>query len=329
MQALAYRRYGNAADVLRIEDIPCPAPQAGEVTVDLAFSGVNPSDVKARAGARAGAAEMPFPLIVPHSDGAGVISAIGEGVAGERLGQRVWIWNGQWRRALGTAAAQITLPAAQAVPLPDNLPLETGAVLGIPGLTAAHAVFGGGDVSGRTVLVQGGAGTVGHLAMQLARRGGARTIATARGRGLDQVRGAGADAALDFESPDLAQEILAANGGHPVDRIIEVEFGRNIATDTEVIAENGTICAYGSALAPEPGLPFYPLLFKAVTVELMLVYLLPDAARAAAIRRLHDALRHGALDCPVAAVFDLADGARAHDAVAAGAREGAILLRTA
>ncbi len=327
MKAVTYRAFGPAADVLQIEDMDCPAPAPGEVTVDLQFSGVNPSDVKARAGARAGVTELPYPAIIPHSDGAGVISAIGEGVPRDRLGQRVWIWNGQWQRAFGTAAQQITLPAEQAVALPDDVTMETGAILGIPGLTACHTVFGGGDVAGKTVLVQGGAGTVGHLAVQLARWGGARVIATARGAGLERVRDAGAHAALDFEAPDLAARILAANEGRPVNRIVEVEFGLNIATDTAVIAENGQICAYGSARQMEPVLPFYPLMFKAVTLEMTLIYLLPPAPRAAAIARLHDALQQGGLTCPVAETFDMKDCAAAHRAVEDGARDGAILMR--
>ncbi|MBI6629701.1 NADPH:quinone reductase [Pontibaca salina] len=329
MKAVTYRAFGTAADVLQIEDIACPDPAPGEVTVDLQFSGVNPSDVKARAGARAGATELPYPAIIPHSDGAGVISAIGAGVSRDRLGQRVWIWNGQWQRAFGTAAQQITLPAEQAVALPDGVDMETGATLGIPGLTACHTVFGGGEVAGKTVLVQGGAGTVGHLAVQLARWGGARVIATARGAGLKRVQDAGAHAALDFTAPDLTARILAANDGQPVDRIVEVEFGLNAATDTAVIAENGQICAYGSALAMEPELPFYPLMFKAVTLEMTLVYLLPTAQRAAVIARLHAALQQGGLTCPVAGTFDFDQCAAAHRAVEHGGREGAVLLRIA
>lgn len=171
MKAITYSAFGPAADVLKLEDLPLEAPQPGEVTVDLAYSGVNPSDVKARAGSRPGVIKPPFPKIVPHSDGAGVISAVGNGVPASRVGQRVWIWNGQWQRPFGTAATQITLPADQAVPLPEPVSFQTGAVLGIPGLTASHAVFSGGEISGQTVLIHGGAGTVGYLAIQLAKLG--------------------------------------------------------------------------------------------------------------------------------------------------------------
>lgn len=327
MRAITYSEFGTARNVLRISEMEPPNPGPGEVVVDLAFSGVNPSDVKARAGARPGVTKPPYPVIVPHSDGSGVISAVGEGVSPSRIGQRVWVWNGQWRRAFGTAAEKISLPSEQAVPLPESVSLETGAVLGIPGLTACHTVFSGGDTAGQTVLVHGGAGTVGYLAVQLAKWGGARVIATAGAGSLDRVRAAGADVALDYADPDLAKQILSANSGDPVQRIVEVEFGMNVETDTEVIAENGRINAYGSAKDMAPTLPFYALMFKAVTLEMVLVYLLPASIRKQAIDRLAAALQDGALDCPVQSVYDLADCAAAHEAVETGGRAGAVLVQ--
>lgn len=326
MKCIQYSRFGPASDVLTLSDVPTPDPGAGEVLVELTHSGVNPSDVKARSGARPGVTKPPFDQIVPHSDGAGRIVAVGDGVPDARIGQQVWIWNGQWQRAFGTASTHICLPSDQAVALPEGTSPETGAVLGIPGLTAAQAVFGGGDIAGQTVLIQGGAGTVGLLAVQLAKRGGAKVIATARGDGLEAAEHAGADVVLNYTDPDLSQHILAANGDAPVSRIIEVEFGRNITTDTEVIAPNGTIAAYGSAKEMAPILPFGPLLFKAVTIDILLIYLLPKAQRDAAIAQLHDALITGALTCPIARTYPLAQTAAAHDAVAAGNRAGAVLI---
>lgn len=326
MQAITYDRFGSAADVLKLTDIDCPAPAAGEVTVRMIYSGVNPSDVKARTGSRPGVTKPAFPQIIPHSDGAGEVIAVGAGVDPARVGQRVWIWNGQWQRAYGTAAAQITLPAQQAVPLPKGVSYETGASLGIPGLTACHAVFGNGDVAGDTVLVQGGAGTVGLLAVQLAKWGGARVIATCSPKDTEAVRAAGADHVLDYRAPDLAAQVLAANDGAFVDTIVEVEFGVNIGADTEIIAPNGRIAAYGSAREMQPALPFYPLLFKAVTIDIILIYLLPTDERNAAITRLHHALADGALECPVEQIFALSDTAAAHEAVEAATRLGAILI---
>ena len=326
MQAIAYDAFGTARETLRLCEVESAEPQAGEVRVALQYSGVNPSDVKARAGSRPGVTSPPFPLIVPHSDGSGVVEAVGAGVDAARVGQRVWIWNGQWQRAFGTAATHITLPASHAVPLPDSVSMETGAVLGIPGLTACHAVFGGGDVAGSTVLIQGGGGTVGLLAVQLAKWGGARVIATAGARDHDRVQAAGAEVVLDYAAPGLAQRILAANEDRTVERIVEVEFGRNIAVDTDVIAPNGTIAAYGSAKEMNPTLVFGPLLFKAVAIDIILIYLLPPGERSAAILRLTRALEDGALNCPIERVFPLADTAHAHEAVEAGARAGAILV---
>ncbi|MEL6808974.1 MAG: NADPH:quinone reductase [Pseudomonadota bacterium] len=328
MQAISYTTFGPAADVLEVIELPTPTPNPGEVLVRLACSGVNPSDVKARAGTRPGVTKPPFPRIIPHSDGSGVIEAVGDGVPADRIGTRVWIWNGQWQRPFGTAATHICLPAPQAVAMPDTVSLETGAILGIPGLTASHAVFGGGDVAGKTVLVQGGAGTVGLLAVQLAKWGGARVIATARGDGLMAAKAAGADVVLDYTQADLAQAILAENEGAPVDRIVEVEFGLNAAVDAEVIAPNGTIAAYGSAKDMTPTLAFGPMLFKAVTIDVLLIYLLSAPLRAQAIRHLHSALEQGALTCPVAETFALADCAAAHITVETGNRAGAILLDT-
>ncbi|WP_147107678.1 NADPH:quinone reductase [Tateyamaria sp. syn59] len=326
MKCIQYSRFGSAADVLTLAELPTPDPAPGEVLVELSYSGVNPSDFKARGGTRPGVTRPPFDQIIPHSDGAGRVAAVGAGVPADRIGKRVWVWNGQWQRPFGTAATHICLPAEQAVDLPDDVTEQTGAVLGIPGLTAAQAVFGGGSVEGHTVLVQGGAGTVGLLAVQLAKWGGARVIATAHGTGMDRARSAGADAVLDYADPHLGPAILDANGGAPIERIVEVELGHNIETDAEVVAPNGTIAVYGSALNMTPTLPFGPLLFKAATLDILLIYLLPKAQRDAAIAHLHRALSDDALFCPIAQTFPLAQTASAHEAVERGGRDGGILV---
>ncbi|MBM1558106.1 NADPH:quinone reductase [Sulfitobacter mediterraneus] len=326
MHAITYDSFGSAADVLKSADLPCPDPAAGEVAVKLVYSGVNPSDVKSRAGGRPGVTKPAFDQIIPHSDGAGEVVAVGAGVDAARVGQRVWIWNGQWQRPFGTAASHITLPSQQAVPLPDAVSFETGASLGIPGLTACHAVFGGGDVAGDTVLIQGGAGTVGLLAVQLAKWGGAKVIATCSPKDMEAVRAAGADHVIDYRADDLPAQVLAANDGAFVETIVEVEFGINIAMDTEVIAPNGRIAAYGAAKELSPTLPFYPLLFKAVTIDIILIYLLPPAEREQTITRLHNALTDGALDCPVEKIYPLGETVQAHQAVEAAVRSGAILI---
>lgn len=325
MHAITYTELGRARDVLKFRKLATLQPQPGELRVALRYSGVNPSDTKSRAG-RPGMQRPAFDLIVPHSDGSGIVEAVGDGVDPSRIGERVWLWNAQWQRPFGTAASHVTLPAHMAVPLPAGISLETGATLGIPGLTAAHAVFGGGDIAGQTMLIQGGAGRVGLLAVQLAKWGGATVIATSSARNMERVKAAGADVVLDYRAADLAAQILAGNKGEPIPRIIEVEFGKNIAVDAQVIAPNGTLAVYGSALDMTPTIPFLPLLFKAVTIDIMLIYLLPQSTRDALIDKLHRALGAGALTCPVAHIYPLDQAAAAHEAIEAGGHDGAILL---
>lgn len=326
MKAITYSEFGSAADVLSLHDIPAPNPAPGEVLVRLTLSGANPSDVKSRAGSRPGVTRPAFDKIIPHSDGAGVVEAVGEGVDGGRIGQRVWIWNGQWRRAFGTAAEYIALPADQAVALPDGVSDAAGACLGIPGLTAAHAVLGGGPVAGQTLLISGGGGAVGHNAVQIAAWAGAKVIATCSPRDAERVRAAGAAEVLDYRDADLAAKLIDLTQGAGIDRAVEPEFGVNAAMLAEAMAENGTIAAYGSALNMAPMLPFGPYLFKAITIDVVLVYLLRAAERRAAISALHDALSAGALTPAVHAQFGLADCVAAHECIEAGARAGAVLL---
>ncbi len=326
MKSVYYDHFGSAADVLNVTTLDTPAPAAGEVTVRLAFSGVNPSDIKSRAGSRPGVTKPAFPKVIPHSDGAGIIEAVGDGVSADRIGSRVWTWNGQWQRAFGTASTHITLPNEQAVDLPNGVSLETGAILGIPGLTAAEAVFGAGDVTGQTLLISGGGGTVGYLAVQLAVWGGAKVITTCSERDMARVKAAGAHTVLDYHSDTLAEEIPAANDGAFIDRILEVEFGANITMNAETIKPNGTIAAYGSQIDLTPTMPFAPFLFKAATIDIILIYLLPIADRLERIIRLNAALADGALTCPVAQIFPMQECIAAHEAVLAGSRAGAILV---
>lgn len=326
MRAITYSRFGPADDVLSLTEIATPTPGPGEVLVRLAFSGVNPSDAKARAGARPGVTKPAFDRIIPHSDGAGVIEAVGDGVDASRVGERVWIWNGQWQRPFGTAAEYITLPAEQAFLLPDGVSLETGATLGIPGLTAVQTVFGDGDIAGKTLLISGGAGAVGHNAVQLAKSGGATVIATCSEKAAARVTDAGADHVFDYADPDLAAQITEAAGGHGIDRAIEVEFGANAALLAEIMAPNATIAAYGSFIDMTPELPFGPYLFKALKIDITLIYILPEPARNAAIARLHDALSNGHLIPTIHATYPLADCAKAHDAVMTPGRAGAVML---
>lgn len=312
MRAVWYERKGPARDVLVAGEHPTPVPAAGEVRIRVAVSGVNPGDVKKREGWLG--FPMSYPRVIPHSDGAGIIDAVGEGADADRLGERVWCYGAQSYRPFGTAAEWVCVPADQAVRLPDDASFEIGACLGIPGITAHRAVFGDGRVTGRTVLVQGAGGAVGGLATSLAAWGGATVLATVRAE-ADVVRAKRAGAAHVFllDGPDLAAAISqVAPGG--VDRIIEVALGANAALDEAVIAPNGVIAAYGSADA-EPKIPFWFLLFKNVTLRLLGSDDFPAEAKRQAARDLTVCLAEGRLAIDVAGRFALEDVAQAHEAV--------------
>ncbi|MDG2403770.1 MAG: NADPH:quinone reductase [Paracoccaceae bacterium] len=327
MKAIGYAHFGAAKDVLFPLETPTPNPADGQVLVRLIRSGVNPSDAKARAGSRPGVTKPAFETIIPHSDGAGIIETVGTGVDTNRIGQRVWIWNGQWQRAFGTAAEYIALDAAQAITMPDEMTFDIGATMGIPGLTAAHSVFGNGEVDGQILLISGAAGAFGHNAVQLAKWGGATVIATASPDGFKRARAAGADTVLDYRSPDLASEINDITQGSGVDRAVEVEFGRNADMLARVVKPNGTVAAYGSGLDMSPTFPFGPYLFRSITLDIILIYLLPWALRKPAIIRLHKAFGDNKLQPEIHAQFSFSDCPAAHAAVEAGKRSGAVLLQ--
>jgi len=328
VRAAFYERAGAARDVLTVGEMPDPVAGPGEVLVRVAVSSVHPSDVKLRAGGRPGVDGIGWPRIVPHSDGAGTILAVGDGVDAGRTGQRVWLWNGQWQRALGTCAELVALPAAQAVPLPDAASFEIGACMGIPAMTAHACLFPEGSPKGKTVLVTGGTGAVSFYAIQMAKAAGARVLTTvSSAEKAEYARSAGADHAIDYRREDVAEAIMAVTDGYGIDHAVDLEFGSNVEALAQVIRPNGAIVAYGSAAVREPVLPFYTLMFKRVTVRTELVYLLPDAPRAEGIAYLDDALSRGTLKHAIAAEMPLDEVAAAHELVESGARRGCVLVR--
>ncbi|MBS0394093.1 MAG: NADPH:quinone reductase, partial [Proteobacteria bacterium] len=280
MRAAYYERVGAAREVLQVGELADPQPAAGEVRVRVEWSGVNPSDVKSRAGLRSG---MPFPRVIPHSDGAGVIDAVGAGVDAARVGERVWLWNAAWGRPHGTACEFVCLPAEQAVPLPKGVSGEAGACLGIPALTALHAVLMDGGVAGKTVLVAGGAGAVGHYAVQCASQlGAARVIASASTPDKAALaREAGADEVVLYKSEPLAARVSELTGGRGVDRIIELDFAANAAADLEMLRPGGECVVYGSSATPLQ-VPFFPLIAKNLQLKFFIVYHLSREDRARA-----------------------------------------------
>ncbi len=324
MRAAAYSLNGPARDVLDIMELPTPSPGPGEVRVRVAFSGVNPSDVKTRLGLRA---KLTFPLIVPHSDGSGVIDAVGDGVSASRIAERVWTWNAQWGRAFGTAAEFVVLPQAQAVALPSSVDLASAACLGVPALTAYHAVTMDGGVAGKTVLVAGGAGSVGHYAVQLARlKGAQRVIATVSGpEKAALATQAGADSVINYKDDDVVARVMALTSGRGVDRIVEVDLAANITADLDLVAADGDVVPYGSGAAQIP-IPFFPAILKNVRFRFFIVYNLPAEARVAAVADLTALMAEGRLTHNVAARFPLTAIVQAHEAVEQGRTPGNVVL---
>jgi NADPH2:quinone reductase len=325
MKAAFYERFGAAEEVLQVGESDTPRPGSGEVLVRVAASGVNPSDVKLRAGQRPGA-EMPYARIIPHSDGAGVIEAVGPWADRRRVGQRVWLWNAQWRRAMGTASEYVSLPADQAAPLPGGTSFEAGATLGIPAMTAWAAVCADGPVEGRTVLVTGGAGAVGRYAVQMAKLSGARVIATVSSPDK-AAHVVGADLVVDYRRENVVRAVNDFTYGAGVDRVVEVDFGANLADSAALIREGGTIVAYASMGNRTPALPFYDLMFRNVTLRMLLVYLLDPETRRRGVAQITRWLEAGALDCAVGPVFALDEVAAAHAAVEAGGALGTVVVR--
>lgn len=323
MRAVSYRSFGVASDVLEFVDLPTPDPAPGEVLVRVHASGINPSDVKLRSGARPGAV-MQYPMVVPHSDGAGVIEAVGEGVDSARVGQRVWIWNGQWQRAFGTAAEYIALPSDQAVYLPDTTSFAEGACFGIPAMTAWYALYRDGPITDQTVLVTGGAGTVGRYACQMAALGGARVITTVSSD--EKAAHSGAPEWINYRTQDVTEAVMDMTNGAGIDRIVEVDFAANQPTSLSMIRPGGTIASYASASQMKPELDFYGFMFKNIRLHMLIVYQLDTAARRRGEAQLGTWLEKGALSHAVVPGGVLQDAASAHQMVEAGQKLGTVVL---
>lgn len=321
MRAAWYDRQGPASDVLRVGDVPTPDTGPGEVRVRIRLSGVNPGDTKKRRGWLG--SQMPFARVIPHSDGAGVIDAVGDGVSRHRIGQRVWVHGAQSYRPFGTAAEWTVVPSPLAIDLPPGVSDELGACLGIPGITAYRAVFGDGSVADQTVLVHGVLGGVGRLAAQLAQWGGASVVGTVRRSSdlSDPTLPVERAVALDVREPAAAIRHLVPDG---VDRIVEVSFSDNIDLDAAVIKTHGVIAAYATA-DDRPGFPFWPMLFDNVSIRLLGSDDFPPAAKQQAARDLTAAAQAGALTIETAPPMPLGHVALAHDRVDAGTRARIVL----
>jgi NADPH2:quinone reductase len=324
MKAGWYKQFGAAKDVIEIGEMDVPEVGPNQVRVRVHASGVNPSDVKKRAGYGDPFTEE---RIIPHSDGAGVIDETGIGIDPNRVGERVWIYNGQYDRPFGTAAEHIVLPVSQVVPLPDSVSYAEGACLGIPSMTAHRCLFADGSIVGQTILVTGGAGAVGNYAIQLAKWGGAEIITTISSpEKEDHARRAGADSVINYRTEDVISTIKDLTKGAGVDRIVEVDFGGNLHATQEILKVNGTVACYASAGDRNPILPVYTLMYRNINLRLVLVYNMPQKAKQSACDDIRQAIDDGKLKHVIAGRFPLDQLAAAHEAVESGIFIGNIIV---
>jgi NADPH:quinone reductase len=326
MRAAYYEANGAARDVLRVGEVETPSPGPGEVRVRIAASGVNPSDVKAREGRTR---KIAFPRVIPHSDAAGVIDAVGSGVAPGRIGERVWTWNGQWKRAFGTAAQHITLPDALAVRLSDHTSFAEGACLGIPAMTAAHAIAVSGLGPGGTALIAGGAGGVGHYALQFAKAAGATVITTVSSEDKAKLaRAAGAADVIDYKRENVGERVMAITGGRGVDAVIELDLAANARLLPGIAHARTKVVVYGTG-AHVAEIPAQFLLTSAVTIQFIFVYELSPAERATALAMIARMIEARQLLHNVAGTFPLEDIVAAHEAVEQGRAPGNVVVAVA
>jgi len=323
MKAVWYEALGPADEVLTFGEMDTPEAGPGEVRVKLESSGVNPADVKRRG---LGTYGMEYPRIIPNSDGAGVVDQVGDEADKSLLGKRVWLFNGQrGGRAFGTAAEYIALDSWLVAPLPDDVSFAAGACLGIPCMTAHFNVFSDGPVEGKTVLVTGGAGAVGHYAVQWARRGDATVIATVSSdEKAAHAKAGGAHHTVNYRDDDAATQIMDLTGGAGVDRVIEVDLSGNLDLTTRVLANNGMISVYYSSGDPKNA--FFPLALKNAVVRFMILHSVPRAAIDRARADIADWLAEGGAMHTVAATFPLARTAAAHKFVESGSKLGTVVV---
>ena len=321
MRAVYYEKNGAADEVLHVGEVDTPQPGPGEVRVRLKTSGVNPSDVKTRAGT---ARKIAFPRVIPHSDGAGEIDAVGAGVPKSRIGERVWTWNGQWKRPFGTAAECIVLPEVQAVKLPDAVSFEAGACLGIPALTAWHAIDIAGTKSGMTMLIAGGAGAVAHYAIQFAKARGAVVLTTVSSPEKAKLAlEAGADVAIDRKTEDVGARVMELTKTG-VDAVIELDLTANAALLPQTLRPRGTLVVYGTG--PQVQFPGSFCLVNNVTVKFLLVYELTADERTRAVDAITRMLQTNRLKHNVAQTYPLAEIVAAHQAVESGKVAGNVVM---
>lgn len=323
MRAAFYETNGPADTVLKVAEVPTPEPGPGEVRVKLKTSGVNPSDVKSRMGLTR---KIAYPRVIPHSDGAGLIDAVGEGVSQSRIGERVWVWNGQWKRAFGTAAEYITLPSTQAVRLPDKVSFEAGACLGIPAMTAFHAVELAAATKDTTLLVSGGAGSVSQYVIEFAKARGAKVITTISSPEKAKIaRDCGADHTIDYKREDVGEKIAELTEKRGVDAIIEMDIAANAKLIPVALKQRGSVVIYGTG-AMEATIPAQWCLTSSIRLQFFLIYELDPTRRDHVIHGVNRALEQGILSNRVAPSFPLDKIVAAHQAVEDASAVGNVIV---
>ncbi len=327
MRAVWYDRQGPADEVFVCGELPTPDTGPGELRVRLEASGVNPSDTYRRGGA----VPAEYPRVIPNSDGAGVVDRVGSGVSASWLGRRVWLYNGQRNgRWMGTAAEYISLSADLVTPLPDHVSFAEGATLGVPAMTAHRCVFVAGPVQGRFVLVTGGAGAVGHYAVQLAAWAGATVIATVSSADkAERARQGGAAHVVNYRQEDVAARLLDITQGAGVDHVVDVDFGGNLAVTLEAVRDSGSIAFYASNGDRAPKLPARLVMQKNLSIHGMV---LPTSPLEGRKRAQSDLARFTATPgrmLSVAARFPLYQTAAAHQEVERGGKVGTVVVEPA
>ena len=316
MKAAWYATQGAPKDVFQVGELPDPSAGPGEVRVRMHASGANPTDTYTRSGLRKRG--LPYPKIIPHQDGAGVIDAVGAGVPASRIGERVWIYMAQWQRPFGTAAQYCVLPSERAPHLPDNCGFNEGASLGVPWLTAHYAVNANGPIGGKTVLVAGGTGAVGYYCIQLAKDRGARVIASVGSAEKGAIaRAAGAHEVVDFRAEDVGARIGSLTGGRGADLILEPFFARNAALYPQMLAKHGNVMVYGAGgaegtISAAWGIQNQP------SIRFMYMYELPEDAYPSAVSDFSAMQTAGKLKHLPVREFSLDQIAQCHEAVEAG-----------
>ena len=325
MKAAWFDQFGSADKVLKIGEQETPSVGKGDVLVQLSTSGVNPSDVKKRSGA--------FPnllddgLVIPHSDGAGKIIAVGEDISKNRINERVWVYQAQFERRCGTAAEFLSIDSNRAIPLPDNTSYEIGACLGIPAMTAHRCVFSDGDVIDKYILVTGGAGRVGSYAIQWAKNAGALVIATASNEEDKKLcHDLGAEIVVNHRDEHWEMDILAKTNGSKIDRVIDVEFGENLPKLLKVLKTGATITTYASSQIPKPELPFLQMMYMDLSIRMVIVYAMPEEAKNQAIIDITTALKNNQLMHRVSHLLPFKEIHTSHQLIESGKVRGCVIL---